>query len=172
MTTFKDKTDREWGIKVHLGTIERARNDTGVNILEWGMHRPEDDPTETLLFRFRADPILLANIVWAIVRDKEATEDARDDFMAALEGESLWDARIALEEAIVNFTRGPEKARLEKVRETLARMMDEILAETNRRIADPRLDIALNRALKKQNETFGDFLDSLESAPTDSPSDS
>ena len=172
MATFKDTTGREWEIKVHLGTIERARDDTGVNILEWGMHHKDDDPTETLLFRLRGDPILLANIVWAIVRDKEATEDARDAFMEALSGDALWDARVALEDAIVNFTRGPEKARLTKVRETLAKIMDEILAETNRRIADPRLDKALNSVLAKQKETFGDWLDSLESVPMDAPSDS
>ena len=172
MATFTNTAGKEWDIKVHLGTIERCRDDTGINILEWGMEREGDEPTETLLFRLRGDPILLGNIVWAIVREKDATEADRDSFMESLEGDALWDARVALEDSILSFTRGPERERLTKVRQTLGKMMDEILAETTRRIRDPRLDQALNNGLQQMRETFGALLESLDVPPTTTPTDS
>ena len=169
MTTFKNAAGVAIELRVHTGTAKRVREATGVDLFEWGMHSPDDEPTETLLFRLRADPILLADIIWAIVRPPDASPADEDAFLAALNGDALWRAREALEEEIVNFTRGPERARLEKVRQTVAKLMDRTLAMVTKASQDPRTDQRLEAALTEQEEHFGALLESSESTPTDSP---
>lgn len=179
METFKDNQDRDWKLSINAATVERVKEDAGVDLYEYGMQHECEDPREVLQFQIRANPMLLTRILYAICRRQaDALEIDFEQFAEALSGDNLWEAIGPLEAEIVNFTPNPDQRRaIAAAVKKLAEMMDKTLEfarkQTENILADPRLASLHANALDKLAEHSGNMLASLEQkAQTPTPTDS
>lgn len=112
MQTFTDTQGRTWTIAVTVDTIRRVRALTGTDLM--AVLGGE------LIERLSADPVLLADVLYAVVKpeaDARGVDDA--DFGRALAGDSVAAATTALLEGLVAFFPSP-RARL--LRQALAKL--------------------------------------------------
>lgn len=96
MHTFKDNAGRTWTVALNVDTIKAVRDLTKVNLLEAVEGK--------LLERLANDPILLCDVLYALVKteaDKANISDA--DFGRALYGDAIDAATTALLEELVDF---------------------------------------------------------------------
>jgi hypothetical protein len=169
METFTDQKARQWRLSINSATIERVRQEIGVDLLTYGMQHETEDARDVLQFQVRANPILLTRIVFCLVRRQ--AEDLAVDFEAFAEdltGTFLWDCIGPLETEIINFTPNPDqRAAIGAAVRKMASLMDKTHSmarqQTERAIADPRIDALHDRELRKLAEHSGKMLDSLES---------
>lgn len=164
MQTIKDQEGRPWRVSVNVVTIERVRADTGVDLLEFGMDGPNDRVEDSIFFRFRADPVLLAKVLFSLCA-REAKERGMvwEDFGEGFSGDSLNEGRKAVEDEIGNFTQDPKtREAMKKAIGDLQKVMDMGAARIAERMNDPRIDEAKENALRKLDASLDASLDSLD----------
>jgi hypothetical protein len=163
METVKDDLGRPWRLSVNAVTIERVRADTGVDLLEFGMDGPSDLVENSIFFRFRADPILLAKVMFSLCAS-EAEKAGIDwaNFGAQFTGDTLNAGRVAVETEIGNFTQDPKtREAIKKAIADLQKVMDMGAAKIAAKMTDPRIQAANENELKKLDASLEDSLDSL-----------
>lgn len=161
MQTIKDLSGREWRLSVNCASIERVREETKVDLYEYGMHGDHEDLRKTLMFQLRADPFLLCKILYSLLhRQADEAEIDWEAFCEQFSDQALWDARKSLEIEIANFTVSPDrrdalKAAIEKVESLLEATHRYVLEKTRETIADPTIDEQHKTALAKLGAQFG-----------------
>src|SRR5690606_36486963 len=96
MRTFKDSEGREWAIAINVATARRVKDLAGVDLLSASDGK--------LLHELADDPMLLANVLWAIVQPQAQSREVSDEqFGQALGGESIDKATTALLQELVDF---------------------------------------------------------------------
>jgi hypothetical protein len=163
METIKDNLERSWRLSVNAVTIERVRADTGVDLLEFGMDGPDDRVENSIFFRFRADPILLAKVMFSLcAREAEKAGVDWEDFGEQFSGDTLNAGRVAVEAEIGNFTQDPKtREAIKKAIADLQKVMDLGAEKIAAKMTDPRIREANENELKKLDATLDDSLDSL-----------
>lgn len=79
---YRDADDREWEIRVTVGTLERCRDVAGYDPLRLA--------NEGELHRIHLDPTLLANIAWCSVSEEAGRRGvSRQQFVDAVRGEAI-----------------------------------------------------------------------------------
>ncbi|KKK66494.1 hypothetical protein LCGC14_2963510, partial [marine sediment metagenome] len=130
-------------------------------------------PRHGLLFRFRADPVLLTRVLFSLCSgEAEKRGISWDEFGAAFSGDRLNAARIAMEDEVVNFTPDPKiRSLIQTARKMLREWMDKGTAQAQKNLENPKLQEAEERELKRLESSFLNLLDnSGESTPDPSPS--
>ena len=175
METFTDQAGRAWKISINAATVERVREEIGVDLYTYGMQHEAENPLDVLQFQVRANPVLLTRILYSLVRRQAEAEGIDFEvFSEALSGQALWNSLGPLETEIVNFTPNPDQraaigAAVRKMAELLDKTLRIARQQTLAAITDPRIDAAHERELAKLAEHSGKTLGSLESetpAPT------
>src|SRR5690606_30386907 len=95
MTTFNDTTGRTWTISINVDAIRRVRSLLNVNRL--------DAVDGKLLEQLVVDPVLLCDILFALVKPEADAKNVTDeDFGRALGGDALDHATTALLEGLAD----------------------------------------------------------------------
>lgn len=96
MHTFTDTAGRTWTLAVHVDALKRVRGLLGVDLVE--------AVTDDLWGRLLADPVLLCDVTFALVKpDADAQKVSDADFGRAMAGDALGGALAALQEELLGF---------------------------------------------------------------------
>lgn len=140
MHTFLDTRGRTWIITINVDAIRRVRALLGVNLL--------DVVEGNLLERLVSDPILLCDILFALIRpEAEARQISDEDFGRALGGDALDQATNALLEELVDFFPSGKRVVLRKALEKLRTLEALALETATRRLESGELEQKLVEAL-------------------------
>ena len=139
MPTFTDTTGRVWTIAITVDTVRRVRNTTNVDLL--------DVAGGTLIERLVSDPVLLCDVLFAVIRpEAEAKQVSDGDFGRALAGDVIDAATNALLEGLVGFFPSPKRRVLTKALEKLNAWQREALAAAEAKLDSPELAAAVQAA--------------------------
>lgn len=153
---FTDTEGRTWDVSVNVSTIARVKSLCGVNLLE------AVETGSKLLDDLSGDPVMLCNVLFAIVKPQADARGITDEaFGSALGGDALASATEAFVQAIIDFF---PKAR----RDVLTRAFDRAKQILTKREAavEAKLDQILDAAeasLEKQSGLSGKAPESAES---------
>jgi hypothetical protein len=136
MKVWKDAVGREWSLTLNVRTVKQVRDEIRIDLTQ----------TEKSLPLVMDDPVALGDILWVLCR-KQAEERGinQDQFLEALKGEALDEARTQFVEEWVSFFPPSETAKRYVIRQTLEmvrRTNDAYRAEVERqfqRLADQRI---------------------------------
>lgn len=127
MHTVTDTQGRVWTLHVTVDTIKRVRALTGTDLLAVA--------GGDLLERLSTDPILLADVLFAVVKPEADTRQVSDaDFGRALAGDVIAVATSALLEELVDFFPAPKRALLAKALGKLTEFQSAMLAAASARV--------------------------------------
>lgn len=116
MKLFKDNNGKEWILDINVGTIELVKARTGVDLTKLFEGQME------LLGKLFSDPVQLVVVLWAAVRQPDATDDDRLKFYSVLRGDALESAATALVEDVIDFF--PNRRQREIWRETVKKLWE------------------------------------------------
>ncbi len=101
MRKFKDRIDREWTLEINVSAVRRVERSTGVNLLKI-LDKAENG--STLLGRIGTDPLMLVDILFALVKaDADKAGVDQDSFDRAFSGDVLLAAHQAFVEELTLF---------------------------------------------------------------------
>lgn len=168
MHAFKDINGRTWTIQVNVFTIKQVRAHCHINLLDV---MDINQGSDGLLSRIAEDPVLLAEILYAIcIPDYEKTAEKESDFLCALAGDSVEQASMALLEEIADFFPKAKGALLRKVLE-VARAQEKKSAETLEEILKSQeLETDLQKIMSSSSPSPTNSVESSESIQEDLPS--
>ena len=127
MHTVTDTQGRVWTLHVTVDTIKRVRALTGTDLLAVA--------GGDLLERLSTDPIILADVLFAVVKPEADTRQVSDaDFGRALAGDVIAVATSALLEELVDFFPAPKRALLAKALGKLTEFQSAMLAAASARV--------------------------------------
>jgi len=96
MKTFTDNSGRSWSVTINVGAVKRVRDACGVNLL--------DAVGGALIQQLIDDPVLLADIVYCLVKDQADAAGITDEqFGRCLAGDAIDSATAAVLEELVDF---------------------------------------------------------------------
>lgn len=170
MHIFKDINGKTWTLEVNVFTIKKVRAHCQVNLLDV-LDINQDE--QGLMAKIAEDPVLLAEILYAIcVPDQEKTAEKEAAFMAALAGDAVEQATMALLEEIADFFPKAKGALLRKVLEVARAQETKAAANLEEILKSPELETGLEEAMSNSLRSSTTSPASSVSAPTASPSDS
>lgn len=115
-TTFRDGAGREWSVKVTIGSLRRCLDLSGIDILNlFGQRQSAQDgeePSPPPVLELFLDLDVLGRTLYAVCKpdaDKRGVEI--DEFLDALSGDVIEEARRALLESCVTFYPSPAMRR-------------------------------------------------------------
>lgn len=106
MHKFTDTAGRAWIASLNVGTLKKARDLAGVDLAAVSGGE--------VFRKLAADPVLLCTALYAISRPEAegATAPPLDEFLAAMDGDTIAAATDALVEEVVGFFPRPVRERL------------------------------------------------------------
>jgi hypothetical protein len=127
MKTFTDTQGRVWTIAITVDAVKRVRALTGTDLLAVA--------GGDLLERLSTDPVLLADVLYAVVKPEADAKQVSDaDFGRALAGDAIGAATTALLQDVVDFFPAPKRALLAKALGKLTEVQDLALAAASARV--------------------------------------
>lgn len=159
MTAFTDAQGRSWQLELNVTTIKRVRALAGVDLLSIF--------TGSLLEQIYSDPVILCDILYAMVKPEADSRDVSDeDFGRALRGEAIDRGTASLLEEVANFSRSPkEQAILRAVLRKINQRIEAVQVLQMSRIESGELDALMDEALKKSGLSSGSAQESAELTP-------
>ena len=143
MKNFVDAAGRVWVVDVNVATIKRVRALAGVNLLEV----VEGD----LIERLSGDPILLADVLYAVCQPQATRENVSDEqFGEGLAGDVISLATTAMLDSLVAFFPEPRRRLLEKAAAKYRQVQDKALAMIEAKLESPQLETRILRQLDRE----------------------
>ena len=140
MHTFNDTQGRTWTVTINVDAIRRVRALLNINLLETIEGK--------LLERLVTDPVLLCDILFALVQPQaEAKQVSDEDFGRALGGDVLDHATTALLEELVDFFPSGRRLVFRKALEKLKQLEGLALETATRRLESSELEQQMAAAL-------------------------
>lgn len=128
MRTFTDTQGRAWTVTVTVDTIRRVRALAGADLMAV--------VGGDLLERLSGDPVLLADLLYAVVKPEADARQVSDlDFGRALAGDAVVAATQALLEGLIDFFPSPRARLLRQALDKLAAWQTAALAAAEQRLA-------------------------------------
>ena len=149
MRQFKDNAGRTHQLAVNTWALKRARDGLDLDLLDLGK---EGDGAQALLGRLMAEPILLVDVLYCILKgDLDAAGVSEEDFYKSMSDDAIDQATKALLEGIADFFPSPrDRARAHKV---LA--ITETYVGKAQDVLDRRVDGELVEAMDEALATLG-----------------
>jgi len=142
---FKDSAGRSWTLQIHVEAIKRVRGLIQVDLLDLAEGK--------LIERLASDPILLCDVVYAVIKpDADAISVSDVDFGRAMGGDCLEAATTALLEELADFFPSSKRQIL---RMALIKFRDvdaKILALAEKRMSSPALTARIDQLLESSGE--------------------
>ena len=140
MKTFNDTLGRTWSVTINVDAIRRVRSLLHINLL--------DAIEGKLLERLVTDPVLLCDILFALVQpEAEAKTVSDEDFGRALGGDVLDHATTALLEELVDFFPSGKRTVFRKALEKLKKLEGIALETATLRLESDELERKMTAAL-------------------------
>ena len=170
MHVFKDTEGRAYSIEVNVLAIRKVRAHCNINLLDVA---DASQGAGGLLAQIAEDPVLLAEILYAIcVPDQEKSNEREAQFMAALSGEAVEQATMALLEGIADFFPKAKGALFRKVLEMARAQERKAASAIEQMLQSGELEQGLQEAMSGSAPPSMKSPESSESTPQDSPSGS
>jgi len=142
MHVFTDTANRRWAVDLTVATLKRVRALAGVDL----MAAVGGD----LLERLAGDPVLLADVLFAVVKPEADALGVTDtDFGCALAGDSIADATTALLEGLVDFFPNPRRRLLATALAKLTSWQRAAIQAAQDRLDSPALEQAVAAAVAR-----------------------
>ncbi|MCL4199605.1 MAG: hypothetical protein KJZ69_19080 [Phycisphaerales bacterium] len=144
MKTFKDNADNEWSVEINVAALKRIRSLTGTDLLE--VISGGD-----LLERLMRDPVLLCDIIYALVKPQADEKRISDEaFGAAMAGDAIDSATAALLDELVAFCPSPrDRANLGRVLLVVRQAMDRARDVVEAKIAGGEIERIVEQSLSQ-----------------------
>ncbi len=141
---FTDLKGREWDCALNVLTVERVRKEVDADFYKV-------DDTPDLVERIEGDDIYCGSVVCCVIAPQlEAKSVSLEDFADSIAaGNALDDAALALENAIVNFTRSPRRKMVAGLMDAARRMIRKGAKLGETKMDSGILDRIADRELKK-----------------------
>ena len=124
MRTFKDTAARTWSLSLNISVAKRLRDELEIDLF--------DENVGETIARLSGDPVLLADVLFLMVKDEADAKNITDeDFGSALGGDTITTATDSFLEELIDFY--PEKKRailqglLSKINQAEERLMTETI---------------------------------------------
>ncbi len=124
MRTFKDTAARTWSLSLNISVAKRLRDELKIDLF--------DENVGETIARLSGDPVLLADVLFLMVKDEADAKNITDeDFGSALGGDTITTATDSFLEELIDFY--PEKKRailqglLSKINQAEERLMTETI---------------------------------------------
>ena len=145
MHTFQDTQGRTWSVTINVDSIRRVRSLLNINLL--------DALDGSLLERLVTDPVLLCDILFALVQpEAEARQVTDEDFGRALGGDVLDYATTALLEELVDFFPSGKRTVFRMALEKLKKLEGIALETATKRLESDELEQKMTAALNPAPE--------------------
>lgn len=139
---FEDAEGREWSLKITVNDIRRVRRILGEDLLK--------DNVEQMLSRLMADPVLLVDVIYVLVKPQADNRDLSDeDFGRSLYGDALDRATQAFLDALTNFFPSRRREILRRVRERAEEVTEKMAKLTMEQMESGELEKAIEREMKQ-----------------------
>lgn len=127
---FKDSIGNEWSIdRITVASIDKVRKETGLDLCD-----PQQGNT---IDKLRHDPVALINVVFVLAHpDPLSISLSREKFAARFWGDSITEARKALEVGLQDFFPSGKRALWVRLIEWVAEQESEMVAKTEKPIAE------------------------------------
>lgn len=144
MKTFRDNTGNEWSVEINVAALKRIRSLTGTDLLE--VISGGD-----LLERLMRDPVLLCDIIYALVKPQADERRISDEaFGAAMAGDAIDAATAALLDELVAFCPSPrDRANLGRVLLVVRQAMDKARDVVEARLEGGEIERIVEAALSQ-----------------------
>jgi hypothetical protein len=142
MKTFNDNASNEWMIEINVAALKRIRSLTGTDLLE--VISGGD-----LLEHLMRDPVLLCDIIYALVKPQADQKQISDEtFGAAMAGDAIDAATAALLDELVAFCPSPrDRANLGRVLVVVRNAMDKARDVVEARLEGGEIERIVQEAL-------------------------
>jgi hypothetical protein len=145
MKTFTDNAGRTWAVQINVDAIKRVKDLAGVNLLEAIEGK--------LVERLVNDPVLLCDVVYALVKDQHPVSDG--DFGRAMAGDAIDGATAALLEELVDFFPLARRRALSKALAKYQKLQATAMQAVESRLDSPELEQKLLELLNRPIELPG-----------------
>lgn len=140
MKTFLDNTGRTWAVSVHVDSIRRVRDLTGVNLA--------NSLSGEFFERLATDPLLLCDVLFALVKpEAEALGVSDTSFAQGIAGDAIDRATEALVEGLADFFPHDRRTLLRKAVAKLKTLERMVYDEAGRRLESVSLEDELKTLL-------------------------
>ncbi len=154
MRTFKDTAGRMWTLQINVDAIKRVRGLLEVDLLEIADGK--------LIERLASDPVLLCDVVYAILKPDADDQHITDtDFGRAMGGDCLEQATNSLLEELADFFPSSKRQVLRMALTKLRDVDAKIVALAEKKLASPALDARINLLLESSGEPYSNSPESL-----------
>ncbi len=144
MKTFKDNAGNAWTVEINIAALKRIRSLTGTDLLD--VISGGD-----LLERLMRDPVLLCDILYALVKPQADQKQLTDEtFGAAMAGDAIDAATAALLDELVAFCPSPrDRANLGRVLTVVRSAMDKARDVVEARLEGGEIERIVEEALRE-----------------------
>ncbi len=140
MRTFMDNTGRPWTVAINVDSIKRVKSLLGVDL----MATVEGGLLEQLV----GNPILLCDIVFALVKPEADAKNVTDeDFGRSMGGDAIDNATTAVLEDLVDFFPSRRRSLLQTALAKLRSMESAVIKRAEDRLNGPEMDKLMTDAL-------------------------
>ena len=158
MKTFKDNVGRTWNLQINIDAIKRVRSLLDVNLL--------DAVDGKLLERLCSDPVLLCDVLYALVKPEADSKNVTDEgFGRGMAGDAIEHATTALLEELTDFFPQARRRILKKALGKLKTFEERAIAVADKRLDDPELDREIEAILNGIGASSGSSPDPSASIP-------
>jgi len=140
LKTFVDNAGRTWTIAVHVDSIRRVRDLTGINLA--------NSLSGEFFERLATDPLLLCDVIFALVKpETEAQGVSEPDFARGMAGDAIDRATEALVEGLADFFPNDRRTLLRKAVAKLKALERMVYDEAGRRLESVSLEQEMAKLL-------------------------
>ena len=118
MSNFADEEKRNWTVRVDVTGIRQVRGALDINLGD--LSQAADN-----FVKMGDDPCLLCNVLFVLCEEQAKDRNVSDaDFGRLLAGDVIFDATMALEEAITDFFPRKKRSILQRLRKKVNRVQE------------------------------------------------
>jgi len=140
MRTFADNAGRTWTLSLSFGAVKRVRGLLDVNLLELDKGEPP------LLTRLGTDPILLVDVIFAVIKPQADGLGVTDEQWAeSMGGEAMLAAQKAFYEEVADFTRSQGRPDMAKAALAQHALLERVIAMSEERIGQIDVEELANK---------------------------
>lgn len=149
MHCFTDTLNRTWSLVVNVSSIKRVRALCNIDLSSIISLDSNGKVNVELLEKIANDPVLLVDIIYALVKPEADSKGVSDEsFGASMAGDCIETATEALLEEIIDFFPETKRKVLHKIVETTKRFNLQAKKSVETILANPELDTQINEELK------------------------
>ena len=166
MKCFTDAVGTTWTIAVNVSSLRRVKALCGVMLTDIVTLEPGKRPNTDLLEQLASDPVLLVDVLYALVKPEADQKGISDEtFGTAMVGDVLESAVSALLDEVIAFFPSAKRRVMERLVQAGRRFAERQQEALDVLLGAKDLDTELDRALEKSNTSFSGSPGLLVSTP-------